>query len=450
MKKHFLVLTACFVMFGMLLSSCSSDALIRPVDSLLSPPLYYEEYEDLVDAFYKSVGEEVTLTHPGKGEHRSAIIVNDVDSDGESEALVFYRNSNDGTSARMHFLDFVDGRWISDGDFNGYGNFVESIKITDMDNDGSFEFVVMWAAPGVSTGSIMSIYRSQKNVREYKEISNEACSISEIVDIDSDGKKEIFFVALSNAAGVIHRTAKAMKLSGDSVKLIGETRVDPNISSYTSIKTEKSSDEEPMKIYIDALKGESQMITEIIYWDKEESLLCAPLFDTATMSTTATLRYEPVGCADINNDGIIDIPVQSRIFGKGDSLLTTDTEDIYLTEWKNFSSGAFKPVADTLINYSDGYMIYLDESEMNSTGIRNYRSQNCWVVYRTDAAGESTGEIYSVLKIFADRWNPEKFSAYIPIVEKDDGVVCVYVTQTGKDMGIDEEFVKSKITKIPS
>ena len=54
------------------------------------------------------------------------------------------------------------------------------------------------------------------------------------------------------------------------------------------------------------------------------------------------------------------------------------------------------------------------------------------------------------MKIFADRWNPEKFSAYIPIVEKDDGVVCVYVTQTGKDMGIDEEFVKSKITKVPS
>ncbi|MBQ8015299.1 MAG: hypothetical protein IJ264_03825, partial [Clostridia bacterium] len=191
-------------------------------------------------------------------------------------------------------------------------------------------------------------------------------------------------------------------------------------------------------------------ITEIIYWDKKESVLCAPLFDTATMSTTETLRHEPIGCADINNDGIIDIPIQSKIFGKGDSLLTADTEDIYLTEWKNFSSGGLKPVANTLINYPDGYMIYLDESETESTGIRNYRSQNCWVVYRTDASGESTDEIYSVLKILADRWNPEKFSAYIPIVEKDDSVVCVYVTQTGKDMGIDEKFVKSKITRIPS
>ncbi|MBQ8015263.1 MAG: hypothetical protein IJ264_03645, partial [Clostridia bacterium] len=208
MKRHFFVLTACMLVLCFLFSSCSSDVLIRPVDSLLSPPLYYEEYEELVDAFYKSVGGEVALTHPGKGDHRSAIIVEDVDSDGESEALVFYRNSMDSTSARMHFLDFVDGRWISDGDFNGYGNSVESIKITDMDNDGSFEFMVMWDASSVSTGSIMSIYRSPRNVREYKEISNEVCSISEIVDIDSDGKKEVFFVTQSNNAGVVHRTAK--------------------------------------------------------------------------------------------------------------------------------------------------------------------------------------------------------------------------------------------------
>ncbi len=450
MKRHFCAIAACILIFSFLLTSCSSDVLFRPVDSLLAPPLYYEEYEELVEAFYKSVGEDVALTHPGKGEHRSAIIVEDVDSDGESEALVFYRNSKDGTSARMHFLDFIDGRWISDGDFNGYGNSVESIKITDMDNDGSFEFMVMWAASGVSTGSIMSIYRSPKNVREYKEISNEACSISEIVDIDGDGKKEVFFVAQSNAAGGVQRTAKAMRISGDSVKLIGETRIDPNISSYTSIKTEKSSDKEPMKIYIDALKGESQMITEIIYWDKNESVLCAPLFDTETMSTTATLRHEPVACADINNDGVIDIPVQSKIFGKGDSLLTADTEDIYLTEWKNYTSNGLKPVENTLINYSDGYMIHLDAKETESTGIRNYRSQNCWVVYRTDASGESTGEIYSVLKILADKWDSDKFSAYIPISEKDDSVVCVYVTQTGKDIGIDEEFIKSKITRIPS
>lgn len=448
--KHALAAAVAFAaVVCLVFSSCTSNVLIRPVDSLLSPPLYYEEYEDLLDVFNENVGGEFTFCHPQKGDYRSAIIVEDIDSDNETEALIFYKNNVDQTTARMHCFDLVDGRWISDGDFNGYGNGVESLKMTDMDSDGFSELMVVWSISGVSSGSIMSLYRAQPVIGEYREISNESCSVSEFVDVNGNGKKEIFFITQSAVSGVNQRTAKVMKLSGDTVSLMGEARLDPNISSYTAIKTEKASDDEPMKIYVDALKGEQQMITELVYWDGEKSELCAPFLDAETMSNTATLRYEPIGCSDMNNDGVIDIPVQSRIFGKGDNSLTVDTENIYLTEWKNYTKAGLETAAYTLINYSDGYMINLDESEINTTGIRNYRSQNCWVVYKTDSSGESVGEIYSVLKIFSDRWDESKFSAYIPIVEKEDSVVCVYVTQNGKDRGIDEDFVKSKITKIP-
>lgn len=447
MKRLTLAVTAILAFVCLIFSSCSSDTLVRPADSLLSPPLYYEEYAELVEAFNKKVSSDVTLCHPQKGDYRSAIIVEDVDSDGETEALIFYKNSTDETVVRMHFFDFVDGKWISDGDFNGYGNEVESIEITDMDGDGPSELMVIWST---SASKIMSLYRTPLNMGAYKEISNEVCLISEVVDIDGDGRKEIFFISQSNVAAASQRTAKVMKLSGESVVLMGETRLDSNISSYTALKTEKASDEEPMRIYVDALKGEQQMITELVYWDSAKSELCAPFLDAETMANTVTLRYEPIGCADMNNDGTIDIPVQTKIFGKGDSLLTIDTENIYLTEWKDYTDSGLKNVANTLVNYSDGYMIHLDSDELNSTGIRNYRSQNCWVVYKTDASGESVGEMYSVLKIMSERWNPETFSAYIPIVEKDDSVVCVYVTQNGKNLGIDKEYVQSKITKIPS
>lgn len=449
MKRIFSAVAALMAVACFVFSSCSSDVLIRPVDSLLSPPLYYEEYEDLLEAFNKNVGDNFSFCHPQSGEYRSAIIVEDIDSDGQKEALIFYKNDTDTTTARMFCFDYADGRWIPEGDFNGYGNGIDSIKLTDMDSDGVSELMVLWSFSGVSSGSIMSLYRAQPIIGEYKEISNEACSVCEFVDVNGNGKQEIFFISQSNVSGVGQRTAKVMKLSGDSVTLMGEARLDPNISSYTAVKTEKAASDEPMKIYVDALKGEQQMITELVYWDSKKSELCSPFLDAETMSNTVTLRYEPIGCSDMNNDGIIDIPVQSRIFGKGDNSLTIDTENIYLTEWKNYTKADLETAAYTLINYSDGYMIALDESELNTTGIRNYRSQNCWVVYKSNAAGESMGEIYSVLKIFSDRWDESKFSAYIPIVEREDSVVCVYVTQNGKDRGIDEDFVKSRITKIP-
>ncbi len=439
------VLTVCFIF-----SSCDSVDVIRPVSDLLSAPLYYEEYEELVEAFDYNVGGEAVLCSPKNGDNKSAIIINDVDNDGETEALVFYKLSSDATVARLHYFKRASDNWVSNGDFNGYGNEIENAVIEDMDGDGFKELIVTWSISGVSSSNVMSIYRATKMTGRFKEISNETCSVNEVLDIDSDGKKDIFYISQSNTSGVIQKTAKAIKLSGDSVIHMGETKLDPNISSYSSFKTEKASEDSPMKIYIDAFKGENNMITELVYWDKENNELKAPLLDPETVSNNVTLRYEPVHCTDINNDGVIDIPVQTRIFGKGDDTVTVDTENIYLTEWRNYESfSESKTIANTLINYSDGYMIFLDKKELNTLGIRNYRSQNCWVIYKTDGNGGSAEEIYSVMKVSSARWNKETFKAYIPISEKNDFTVCVYITPSGQKSGIDSQYIKSKITKIP-
>lgn len=440
-----LVIAVCFV-----LSSCDSIDVIRPVSALLSPPLYYEEYEELVEAFNTSVGKGALLCSPRKGNHKSAIIVDDIDSDGETEALVFYKSSTAETVVRMHYFNVSSGKWVSNGDFNGYGNEVESVVVEDMDGDGFKELIVNWSISGVTASNVMSIYRATYMTGKFKEISNETCILCEVVDIDSDSRKEIFYISQSNPSGVIQKTAKVMKLSGDSVVHMGETKIDPNISTYKSFKTEKASGESPLKIYIDAFKGENNMITELIYWDKAKNELVAPLIDSETLENNATLRFEPILSADINNDGVIDIPVQSDLFGGGDDISTIDVENVYLTRWCNFESASeSETVANTLINYSDGYMIYLDRDELSKIGIRNYRSQSCWVVYESKNSGESGEEIFSVMKVSAERWNEKNFDAYIPIVVKNDSTVCVYITPGGRDQGIDDEFILSKVTKLP-
>ena len=93
-------------------------------------------------------------------------------------------------------------------------------------------------------------------------------------------------------------------------------------------------------------------------------------------------------------------------------------------------------------------MIKLDESEINSTGIRNYRSQNCWIVYSADSDGEAVNELFSVIKIPFLKWNVQKFSAYIPVIENEDSIVCAFITSDGQKLGLDEKYIKSKIIKI--
>lgn len=443
--KKFVSILICAVLFCAVFTSCDSARFIRPVDTLLSPPLYHEEYEELVEAFRKNVSKDVLFCSPREGDYSSAIIVEDVDSDGATEALIFYKDGVESSVARMHYFNTIDGRWVSRGDFNGYGNEIKKAVITDMDGDGNSEFIVIWQMSGVSSSNVMSVYKTSYDFDEYKEISNEMCTVCEVADVDGDQKKEIFYMNQVTVLGIAQRFARVMKISGDSVALVGETKVDPNISSYTSVKTEKATGDSPLKFYVDALKGESQMITELIYWDKEKSELCAPMLDVETMSNTATLRYEPIASADVNNDGIIDIPVQKKMLGDSES-----EESIYITNWIDYSDDGIHTVANTLVNFKDGYMIHFDEDELETAGIRKYENQNCWVVYRADYKGESIGELFSVLKISADRWDEKEFSSYIPIIERDDGVICAYITQSGVNLGIDNDYISKRVTKIPA
>ena len=447
MKRIYLILFLIPVLF--LFSSCDSDSLILPADSLLSPPLYYEEYEELVESFNQNIKGETTLLTPKKGSFRSAIIVEDLDSDGYREAIIFYKNNSDMSIARMHYFDLIGNRWVSFGDFNGYGSGIESVELIDMDLDGKSELIVMWNTSGSASGNILSVYRLDYVTKCFKEISNESCFLSEIVDIDGNGRKDIFLIGQNNAQNVSQKVAKAMRLSGDSVIIFGETALDSNISNYSSVKTEKSSKESPMRIYIDALKGEHQMITEVVYWNKEKSELCAPLLDSETLTNSTTLRHDPIVCYDINNDGIIEIPVQMSVIGKSDENIPSESENVYLTEWKSLGSSGLETVAYSFVNFQDGYMINLDKLETDSLGIRNYRSQNCWIIYSADNNKKPVNELYSVFKIPHIKWNTENYDNYIPVIENEDSVVCVFITSDGKRLGLDENFVKSKIVKLP-
>ena len=275
-----------------------------------------------------------------------------------------------------------------------------------------------------------------------KELSNETCSVCELADIDGDSRDEIFYINQTTSSGVVQRTARVVRLSGNSVVIMDEARVDPNISSYVSVKTEKASGDSPLRFYIDALKGETQMITELIYWDSDKSKLCAPFLDLDTMSNIETLRDNSLLCTDINNDGIIDIPVQ------GKTLADDGVDKIYITKWTDYSSDEPVTVANTVVNFADGYMVALDEDEVETVGIINYRSQNCWVLCNTDKDGTQT-ELYSILNITADRWADDEFKAYFSVLESDGSVICAYITDKGADSEITEERLKSRITKIP-
>lgn len=448
MKKRIVSLIAFAVILTVLLSGCESNMLIRTVDSLLTPPLYYSEYEGLVTAFNERVGSSILLCNPIQGDHLSAITVVDIDKDGAEEGIIFYKDTLEEGNARFSIYKNVEETWEFLGDYKGYGNQVNSLVITDFDADGLNEILIIWSYSGITNANVFSVYRSKGEKLHYRELDVQSCDLAKPIDLDGDFREEIFFISTQTESGVVSKTAKLLKLTDDDFKLVGETPVDPQVGSYVSYKTEKYSQNTPMKIYIDAVKTNNMMITEVLYWDSELQQLVAPLYDLETASNNKTLRYEPIQCVDINNDGHIEIPVQTVYIEQSEH----NDKLLYVTDWTYFEGDIPVLSERTFVNLENGYIVNLGTLSNKKLLIREQEGDGwtSWSVYTESATIAGGNVLFTIIKVPKTRWEREmsQDKSYITILKQQDGVICVNVNENGRAAGLGEEQIRKIVTKL--
>ena len=444
--KKLVAVTAFFVASLMLFSSCTNSRIFRTADSLLSPPLYFDEYEGLVDVVKKDIGTDAFFCTPYSGDYKSGIIVEDIDGDTKNEAIVLYCDSSSEQIAKVKFYEENGKDWEVSSSYIGYGNQVESVTVKDFDVDGVGEVVIIWATSGITTNRMLSVYHRSEKTNSYNEISNETCSTTFIADVDGDLHDEIFLITTPNSKSATpQRYARIIGINGGSAVLKGETKVDANISGYASTKIQYSTDGSALMIYIDANKGERQMITEVLYWDSEKSELCNAFFDENTMSTSATLRYDPILCDDINGDGIIDIPYQMEVLSTNADPLAIDPSNVYITSWLNcYPGGEFETVANALVNFEDGYKLEVSSEERYSIGLDKYPDISCWTIYEKNTETGEKNELYSLIKVSSDAATEN----YKTVLEGDGYKICVIIYQNGADKGITDSLIKEKVSKL--
>ncbi len=442
MVKKLLAITATVLAVVLLLSSCESMRIVNTVDSLLTPPLYYTEYEGLVDAFNRITGGKPVLITPSDGDCLSAITVDDFDGDGNEEAVVLYRGAQNQAEnfASVCFLRNGKDGWNKIENFQGYGNEAYSVSIADLDDDGTSEIMIIWSYSGISGGYVLSVYGGFSSGK-CRELTNQPCDSADMIDIDADGLEEIFLISSVTDEGVVTRNAKTLKFVDGKIKIKGSTPVDSGVVAYGSIKTESRGGGKAPRLFIDAVKSDKQMITEIIEWNSETGELTAPLYDETTGTNSLSLRYEQIPCGDIDDDGKIEIPVQSAYGGKDEE----ENNGLYLTRWMCFDGTKAKCRKKTIVNVQDGYMIDLDKTGVSKIGVTRYPSRSCWIVYRDDGKTKIGNELFTILKVSNKRWNTEDMSGYIPVIENSSGVICVYLTEKGRKTGYDENKLSKMI-----
>lgn len=449
-----------------LLSGCDTF-LFSSVDNLMRPPkIAGENNSKLIEAFESTVGKSYVLKYPVAGEYQSPCIMYDLDSDGVDEAIIFYSLENESTTVRMAFLDYSADKWQIVSDLKGLGNNVDQVSFEHVKNDNSVQVVITWNFFDTKTASILSIYNigftEDKTINSVQLIFNEPYSAMKIFDVDGSGSKEIFLISSVTSDTTVKKvgTLYAMRSDG-SFASVSSVTMDSTVSGYSSIKLEPASENKPYRIFVDAIKGDISMSTEIIYWDSKINGLYSPLLDTDTQSVTSTIRSSRIESRDINGDGLIETPLQIPLAGSyttsnsfktettsennSVTLSNISTASVFLTKWCTFSTdNKFVPVAYSAINSSDYYILNFKTEWLDKITIENDVENRIWTFYKFDKSQGVGDKLFSIATDPSADWSEDKYNDDVKIAENHNLVYTVRIFEGAKKFNITADLIKQQ------
>lgn len=419
---------------------------LRSPAEIMTPPSLSGQNALIQEAFEAAVKNQndVSLKYPSSGEYRSAFVTKDIDGDDEDEALVFYTLKSDEATVRINVLDFIDDKWVSVYDDSGYGSEVVSVTFADFNDDDSQEIVIGWSLYDANSSKVMTVHSvniSDGKVTGLDTAVNQNYSYMGIADMDSDGKKEILVTWLDSSDSKIQKSyASLLKMSDDKTFTpVGNTvSLDGSVSTYASLKIQKINKDRAIA-YLDAYKGDDSMITEVIWWDNKAHALVAPLLDTETLSNLETLRTPAVPSTDIDNDGIIEIPVNKI----SSSQPVAGEEKLSLTTWYDMTPDGLKPKHSSVINSTLGYVFLLDDSKKDSVVVYRQTDKGVLTFYNTS---DGTSKLEPLFTLSVKKESEFTSSeTYTFKVTNGEYVIYGNITSAGQESGFTNEKIEKSI-----
>lgn len=440
------------VLLSALLSGCSFR--MQPIDELMRPPLPFGENEQLQKDFRTAVGEDLILKTPLSGQFHSSFIAYDLDGDGDEEVLVFYATKAEKEVLRFCVMKKQEGKWLRVNDTSGSGSELYSVSFVDILGDGTPEILIIWNMRDTKTSKLLTVYSyvdqelpsNNSNQGVLRQITSEKITMLLPVDMDGDGALELFFVYQESAAQLPQSYARVLKMdaAARSFSLLAETRLDADVSGYLRITAQEEAGM-PARVFVDAMKGDSQMITEFLYLDAKSGQLHTPLLDMQKLTNTATLRPALFTSMDIDKDGRIEIPAHEVWPGSKTVREGNLSQDLlyYSTKWQVVDNrGEITDEFICAMMAQDQYYFRLPENwQWDTFSIVCDEMLREMRVFNYDTENEKTGEL--LFSLFAvSNMNAANYDSFITLYRTENASVFAAITEAGEKQGINTAFLK--------
>lgn len=435
-KKRIIFYLSLLCLISVMLFSACSPFDFFSADDLLKPPKLTGEQAQLQHEFESAVGDNVALLSPLTGDYRSAYIICDTNADGSEEAVVFYMNGGADKIIHMHLLVKIGSEWRSADDITGSGSEVYKVEFCNLDNDSSLEVAVTWTVSDTKRDKTVTVYKlsdSGSGAFTFNPLATFQIFDYIIINADADGINELFYLYYDTANEKAGAYVRMLKFSEKETTLIpmSEVKLSSLITSLVSFRYDVKADS--IELFIDCLAGENTYFSEIVVYDKNSHSMSCPIEALGLDPLTLTKRSSAMLSSDVNDDGLIEIPVE-LVSSQSYEYVGEETEKKPLTlyDWERFESGSMISIKKYFISTLYGFKICLDP--LNDIVYIVYDRSVGEIRFMSRAA-ETEGELLFVIT--------EKPSG--DFIHGNELPYSVEITEAGKAQGMTDTFVGTLI-----
>lgn len=327
-----------------LLAGC--DLVKSPNDLITSPDQQDEQKRKLEQQLKILLPPSSELVTPVQSDKNQSIFIEDMDGDGQQEAIVLYRNPQEKSHVHVVVLQEEDDEWHEATHIEPKGQTIDYFGLHDLNKDGVLEVVVGLGESEFETKKQLMIYEWQdRSLNKTVERSYEGLDIS---DYNTDERLELLLVDGERRASY---TAELFHYElGDLVSLSAVT-----LNSYAFHQQMKSGklNDGYHALFIDSAIGVNAMLTEIIAYDGTK------LIKVGAEQGDLPFKSLPLYSTDHNGDDIMEVGETYLPEGWGED---DSTETPYIVRYVTYTiNGTSKKVTERATNLEHTFYIDIPE-----------------------------------------------------------------------------------------
>ena len=378
MVQKLLVLAAVAAL-PLVLSGCLASSTLEDLFTLPQPPI---EYTDLSDTIHGLLADGYEYASPTAGQNIQSVQMVDLDWDGNSEAVAFFRKPADEKPLKIMIFRFRNEAYELLTTIESSGTAIERVEYQDMNGDGMRELVVGWKiGPNVQNVAVYAVGRGQGMLMQtnYTRYG--------IQEMDGDGIPSLM-VLRTDAEG--DSVAEFYGWRGDAMTLVYHCALSSTMAALSSGSVVSGMlDEDTPAVFVTGVNEEGLAVTDILAC-RDNGTLTNAAISRVTGLSAVIYPYRQLQPQDLNGDGIIEIPapaVMTELGKQNDSLVDWLHCDI---------EGQVTRVATTYHSLSAGWYLMVPEDWVGrvATSVMETNLNESQVTFRVD--GKTVASVYAI------------------------------------------------------